>query len=65
VEERHRADRRQEENPFLGALADAEGERDDARRHSEILRVLLGRILAEVEDLPEDLRTAIEKALRE
>ena len=52
------------ENPFLGALADAEGERDDARRHSQDLRVLLDRVLREVDDLPEELRSAIEEALR-
>jgi hypothetical protein len=47
-----------------GALADAEGERDDARRHSQDLRVLLDRVLREVDDLPEELRSAIEEALR-
>jgi hypothetical protein len=47
------------ENPHLQALADAEGERDDARHQAETLRGLLGRILQEVDDLPPDLRTAI------
>jgi hypothetical protein len=51
------------ENPHLQALADAEGERDDARHHAETLRGLLGRILREVEDLPPDLKAAIEQAL--
>jgi hypothetical protein len=51
------------ENPFLGAPADAEGERDAARRHSQDLRVLLDRVLREVDNLPEDLRAAIEKVL--
>ena len=53
------------ESPHLAALADAEGERDDARRHSENLRELLGRVLNEVEDLPSDLHEAIKKALSE
>ena len=51
------------ENPHLQALADAEGERDNARRHTEDLRGLLGRLLNEVEDLAPDLRAAIERAL--
>ena len=51
-------------NPFLDALADAEGERDDARRSSQDLRMLLYRVLGEVNDLPELLRAAIETALR-
>jgi hypothetical protein len=55
--------RPRKKTPFLGALADAEGERDDARRHSKQLRALLGRVLEEIEDLPEDLREPIEKAL--
>jgi len=54
-----------EENPHLQALADTEGERDDARRHAEDLRELLGRVLAEVEDLPPELREAITRALAE
>ena len=52
-----------QENPHLQALADAEGERDAARRHTEDLRGLLGRVLNEVEDLAPDLRAAIEQAL--
>jgi hypothetical protein len=48
----------------LGALAGAEGERDDARRHSQDLRVPLDRVLREWDDIPEELRTAIEEALR-
>ena len=51
-------------NPFLDPLADAEGERDDARRSSQDLRMLLYRVLGEVNDLPESLRAAIEAALR-
>jgi hypothetical protein len=51
------------EDPMLSLVADTEGERDEARRHAEDLRGLLGRILEEVEDLPEDLRAAIEQAL--
>jgi hypothetical protein len=51
------------ENPHLAALADAEVERDGARRHAEGLRGLLGRVLAEVEDLPLELREAIMRAL--
>jgi len=51
------------ENPHLGALADAEIERDASRRETEDLRQLLGRVLNEVEDLAPDLRTAIEQAL--
>jgi hypothetical protein len=43
--------------------ADAEGERDNARRHSQDLRVLLDRVLREVNNLPDDLRAAIEKVL--
>ena len=34
-----------------------------ARRHSQDLRVLLDRVLREVDNLPEDLRAAIEKVL--
>jgi hypothetical protein len=51
------------ESPHLAALADAEVERDAARRHTEDLRELLGRVLNEVEDLAPDLRAAIEQAL--
>src|SRR5262245_19952965 len=51
------------EDPMLSLVADTEGERDEARHHAEDLRGLLGRVLDEVEDLPEDLRTAIEQAL--
>jgi hypothetical protein len=40
------------ENPFLGPLADAEGERDNAHRHSQDLRVLLDRVLREVNNSP-------------
>jgi hypothetical protein len=58
-----RAMREPKENPHLAALADTEGERDQARRHAESLRELLGRILDEVEDLSEDLREAIRRAL--
>jgi hypothetical protein len=57
-----RAMREPKENPHIAALADAEVERDDARRQEESLRELLGRILKEV-DLPEDLREAIRRAL--
>ena len=39
------------------------GRRSAARRHSQDLRVLLDRVLREVDNLPEDLRTAIEKVL--
>jgi hypothetical protein len=38
-----------------------EDERDTARRRAEDLRALLDRVLAEVEDLPPDLREAITK----
>jgi hypothetical protein len=51
-----------EKNPLAEALADTEGERNQARRHAESLRDLLGRILKEV-DLPDDLREAITRAL--
>lgn len=53
-----------EENPHLQALADTEGERDEARRVTEGLRGLLGRVLDEVEDLHPELRAAIEDALK-
>jgi hypothetical protein len=53
------------ENPHLQALADAEGERDDTRRHAEDLRGLLGKVLDQWEDIPPDLRAAITKALSE
>jgi hypothetical protein len=39
-------------------------ESNDARRHSQDLRVLLDRVLREVDNLPEDLRAAIAEALR-
>jgi hypothetical protein len=45
----------------VGSAAEA---RDDARRRSEALRALLGRILEEVEDLRPELRATIEEALR-
>jgi len=47
----------------LQALADAEGERDDARRYTEGLRELLARVLNEWGDIPPDLREAIERKL--
>jgi hypothetical protein len=53
------------ENPMLSLVADAEKERDDARKHAEDLRGLLGRVLAEAEDLAPELREAIMKALAE
>jgi hypothetical protein len=53
-----------QENPHLQVLADTEGERDEARRHAEDLCALLGRVLDEVEDLPPELRAAIETALK-
>jgi len=43
----------------LALMRHTEGERDDARH----LRGLLGRVLAEVEDLPSNLREAITRAL--
>jgi hypothetical protein len=51
-------------NPFLDASADAESERDEARRSAQDFRMLLYRVLDEVDDLPESLRSAIEAALR-
>jgi hypothetical protein len=39
-------------------------EREEARQQAEALRVLLSRVLDEVGDLPEELRSAIEAALR-
>jgi hypothetical protein len=54
---------RTKESPRLDLLADTEGERDDARRHAEDLRGLLGRVLKEVEELSPELREAIERAL--
>jgi hypothetical protein len=50
--------------PRAWRVADAEGERDDARHHAEDLRVVLGRVLAEVDDLDPGLRAAIEEALK-
>jgi hypothetical protein len=50
------------DNPHLAALADTEGERDEARKHAQALRELLGRVLDEAE-LPESLRQSILKAL--
>jgi hypothetical protein len=35
--------------PLATSPCDAEGERDDTRRHSKAQRVLLGRVLDEVE----------------
>lgn len=60
-----REQREPKEDPMLALVADTEGERDDARRHAEGLRGLLGRVLDEVEDLPPDLRAAIEAKLAE
>lgn len=60
-----RAMRAQEKNLLADAVADAESERDDTRRHAEGLRELLGRVLNEVEDLPPELREAITRALAE
>jgi len=48
---------------FLATLADAELERDDARRHTDALRGLLGRVLDEIENLPPMLREEIERTL--
>lgn len=48
----------------IQALAAIEVERDDARRHAEDARGLLGRVLDEVEDLHPGLREAIERFLR-
>jgi hypothetical protein len=53
------------ENPLLTLVADAEGERDAARRHAEDLRGLLGRVLDQWDDIPPELREAITKALSE
>jgi hypothetical protein len=53
------------EDPMLTLVADTERERDDARKHAEDLRELLGRVLDEVEDLAPELRETIMKALAE
>jgi hypothetical protein len=59
----NRAAMPRETNPHIEALADAEGREDEARRHAERLRALLGRVLDEVEELSPALRQAIEDAL--
>lgn len=61
--EQTREQREPKEDPMLSLVADTEGERDEARRHAENLRGLLGRVLNEVEDLPPELRELIEQAL--
>jgi hypothetical protein len=53
------------EDPMLALVADTERERDDARKHAEDLRGLLGRVLDEVEDLAPELRETIMKTLAE
>ena len=53
------------EDPMLALVAETERERDDARKHAEDLRGLLGRVLDEVEDLAPELRETIMKTLAE
>jgi hypothetical protein len=53
------------EDPMLSLVADTERERDDARKHAQDLRGLLGRVLEEVEDLAPELREAIMRTLAE
>src|SRR5262249_44889926 len=60
-----REQREPKEDPMLELVADTERDRDDIRRHAEGLRGLLGRVLNEIEDLPPELRQAIEQALAE
>ena len=50
---------------MLALVAETERERDDARKHAEDLRGLLGRVLDEVEDLAPELRETIMKTLAE
>lgn len=56
------------ENPHLELVANAEGERDDARRRAETQRQLLGRIwnadLANEIDLGDELRSQVLEALK-
>jgi hypothetical protein len=70
VEERRAREQAREqqgpkEDPMLSLVADTERERDDAHKHAEDLRGLLGRVLNEVEDLAPELREAIMRALTE
>jgi hypothetical protein len=51
-----------QKNAHIAAVADAEGDRDEALRHAEVLRSLLGQTLDQA-DIPEELRQAILKAL--
>jgi hypothetical protein len=50
-------------DPMLDLVADTERERDDAHRHAQDGRGLLGEVLERWEDIPADLREKIERHL--
>jgi hypothetical protein len=61
--ERERKQQALERDPMLGLVADAEHERDDARRQIEAMRELLMAIRDAVE-LPDEIIAKIDASLR-